>query len=192
MSPLPSPERRELLAVARRAIVEAVHHRPPPQVSLASPVLAQPSGAFVSLYQRGRLRGCIGQIEPTEPLAMAVARCAAAAAIEDPRFAPVRPEEIPELEIEISMLSPLAPLAPNEVEIGKHGLLITRGWLRGLLLPQVATQFHWTRERFLQETCRKAGLDPDAWQDSSARIEAFTAEVFSEAELHSEQRAQAS
>ena len=191
MSPLPSAERRELLTLARRAIVEAAHYRPSPQVALTSPTLAQPSGAFVSLHQHGRLRGCIGQVEPVEPLAATVARCAVAAAMEDPRFAAVRPEEIPDLEIEISVLSPLSSIGPEEIEIGKHGLLISRGFLRGLLLPQVATQLHWSRERFLQETCRKAGLDADAWQDPGTKIQAFTAEVFSEAGL-AEHHAQAS
>lgn len=192
MSPLPSDDRRALLALARRAIVEAVHHRPLPEASLTSPDLARPCGAFVSLHQRGRLRGCIGQIEAADPLAQTVARCAVAAAMEDPRFSPLRPEEVADLEIEISVLSPLASISPEQIEVGKHGLLVSRGWQRGLLLPQVATQYRWSGERFLQETCRKAGLDADAWKDPATHIEAFTAEVFSETELEAGQHAQAS
>jgi len=192
MSPLPSAERRALLALARSAIKAAVERRPPPELPSDFPLLAVPSGAFVSLHQRGRLRGCIGQIEARQPLVLTVAHCAIAAATEDPRFSPVTPEEVPGLEIEISLLSPLRPARPEEIEVGTHGLLISRGWQRGLLLPQVATQFHWTRERFLQETCHKAGLDADAWQDPGTRIEAFTAEVFSEAEMRAEHPAPSS
>jgi len=189
---LPSQERRELLALARQAILAAVHRTPPPDTLRVSPALTPPSGAFVTLQQGGRLRGCIGQVESAEPLADTVAHCAVAAAMEDPRFTPVRAEEIADLEIEISVLSPLAPVRPEEIEIGRHGLIVSRGRTRGLLLPQVAVEFHWARERFLQETCRKAGLEPSAWQDPAVRIEAFTAEVFSEADYRTEQHAQAS
>lgn len=192
MSPLPSEQRRALLDVARRAIVEAVHHRPLPEVPRAAPELMKPCGAFVSLHLRGRLRGCIGQVEAIEPLVAAVARCAVAAAVEDPRFDPVGPEEVPDLEIEISVLSPHHPIRPEEIEVGTHGLIVTQAWLRGLLLPQVAVEYRWSRERFLEETCRKAGLDGDAWKESDTQIEAFTAEVFSEANLPDKHRAQAS
>lgn len=180
-----------MLALARRAIEAAVERRPPPEVHFTMPVLAVPSGAFVSLHQRGRLRGCIGQIDARESLALTVARCAVAAAMEDPRFSPVTSDEVPGLEIEISVLSPLVPILPQQIEVGTHGLLVSRGWQRGLLLPQVATQFHWGRERFLQETCHKAGLDADAWQDPGTHLEAFTAEVFSEAEIRAEHPARA-
>jgi AmmeMemoRadiSam system protein A len=192
MSPLSSGDRRALLELARRAIVEAAHRRPVPPVLLHTPELARPGGAFVSLHQRGRLRGCIGQMEALEPLAQTVARCAAAAATEDPRFAPVQPQELDELEIEISVLSPLFPISPEQVEVGRHGLLVSRGWQRGVLLPQVAAEFRWTPQRFLEETCRKAGLEADALRDPATRIQAFTAEVFSEAETRSEPRARAS
>lgn len=178
-----------MLALARSAIEAAVLQRPLPDMHCTTPLLAAPSGAFVSLHQRGRLRGCIGQIDAREPLALTVAQCAVAASMEDPRFSPVTADELPGLELEISVLSPLAPIRPEEVEVGKHGLLVSRGWQRGLLLPQVATQFHWTRERFLQETCHKAGLDADAWKDPGTHIEAFTAEVFSEAEIRAEHSA---
>ena len=146
----------------------------------------------MSLHRRGHLRGCIGQIEAVDPLAETVARCAVASALEDPRFPPVRAEEIAELEIEISVLSPLTRITPEEIKVGTHGLLISCGAMRGLLLPQVATQYHWDRERFLGETCWKAGLERDAWKDPATRLEAFTAEVFSEADFRAEHKAQAS
>ena len=192
MSSLPNAERRALLALARRAIVEAVVNNRLLEIPSPAGALARPSGAFVTLHHHGRLRGCIGQIEPVDSLAATVARCAVSAALEDPRFHPVTPEELGELEIEVSILSPLQPIRPEQIEVGTHGLIVTRGRMRGLLLPQVATQYCWTRERFLEETCVKAGLERDDWKDPAARIDAFTAEVFSEAELRSEQEAQAS
>ncbi len=192
MSQLPSEDRRALLELARRAIVEAVRSGRRLEVPIPTGRLAECAGAFVTLRWRGRLRGCIGQVEPTEPLASTVARCAVAAAQEDPRFDPASPEELPELEIEISVLSLLEPIRPEEVEVGKHGLLVSRAGLRGLLLPQVATEYGWSRERFLEETCAKAGLDRGAWKDPATRMEAFTAEVFAEADFRVEQRAQAS
>jgi AmmeMemoRadiSam system protein A len=184
MSPLCSEDRRALLAQARRAIVEAVNSEPTAQVShqldADLPQTPQP-GAFVTLFHRGRLRGCVGQIETLEPLAEVVARCAVAAAREDPRFAPVAPPELSDLEIEISLLSPLEPIAPQAIEIGRHGLVIERGSRRGLLLPQVAAERHWQWPRFIEETCVKAGLSRDAWKDPATRAFAFTTEVFSEA-----------
>lgn len=115
-----------------------------------------------------------------------VAHCAKAAALEDPRFSPLSPQELVEIEIEISVLSPIEPIAPDQIESGKHGLVVTRGSIRGVLLPQVAAEFQWTAERFLEETCVKAGLERDAWKDAATQIEAFTAEVFSESEFRSE------
>lgn len=191
MSPLPSDDRRALLALARQAITAAVSKEPAP----ALPALAAdpgPCGAFVSLHIGGRLRGCIGMIESPGPLAETVARCAAAAALEDPRFDPVTPSEVPELEIEVSVLSPLRAARADEVEPGTHGLRIRRGYASGLLLPQVATRYHWSRERFLEETCHKAGLPPDAWRQPDTRIEVFTAEVFAETEFPAERRMPAS
>ena len=191
MSPLPNDERRALLETARRAIVELVQDErffiPP----ASSNTPAKSSGVFITLRRRGRLRGCIGQMDPVEPLLQAVAYCAGAAAREDRRFEAVRLEEVAELEIEISVLSPLARVVSEEIEVGRHGLLVTRGRQRGLLLPQVAAEHRWTRERFLEETCVKGGMDRDAWKESGTRIEAFTAEVFSEAEFRAESRSKA-
>jgi len=119
-------------------------------------------------------------VEAFEPLHESVARCAASAALRDPRFSPVLPEEFPELQIEVSVLSPPEPIRPEDVEIGKHGLLISQGSKRGILLPQVALGHKLSRERFLEETCRKASLPMQAWREPETQILGFTCEVFSE------------
>ena len=191
MSLLCSEDRRALLDLARHAVVEAVCHGrvlefPPP-----SGALAAPGRAFVTLHRSGQLCGCIGQVVPSDSLAATVVRCAIGAATKDPRFRPVRPEELAELEIELSILSPLEPIQPETIQVGRHGLMVARDQLRGVLLPQVAVEHRWTRDRFLEETCAKAGLPPDAWKDPATRVMAFTAEVFSEAEFRA-QRQQAS
>jgi uncharacterized protein len=183
MSPLRNEEKRALLEIARRAVSLIVTEQRELRVSSPAGSLALSSGAFVTLRQRGRLRGCIGRMESDDPLADVVAQCAAAAAKEDPRFSPLEAHELADLEIEISVLSQLELARPEHIEPGKHGLMISRGWLRGVLLPQVAIEHRWTRERFLEETCRKGGLDPEAWKDSETQIEIFTAEVFSESSI---------
>jgi len=140
----------------------------------------------VSLHRRGRLRGCVGQIMSNESLAATVAYCARAAALEDPRFDPVRPDELKEIAIELSVLSQLEPIAPGEIESGKHGLMVSNGRNRGILLPQVAGQFRWDGQRLLEETCVKAGLSRNAWKLPETRIQAFTAEIFREREVPAE------
>jgi AmmeMemoRadiSam system protein A len=188
MSPLHNEEKRTLLEFARIAVSSfAIDNREflPDLASLSSNLVA-PGATFVTLHSRRRLRGCIGRIVAIEPLAHVVVKCAVAAASEDPRFAPLRAEEVNELEIEISVLSSFEMVRPEQVELGRHGLMISRGSFRGVLLPQVAAEYRWTRERFLQETCLKAGLPPDAWKDSETRIEIFTAEVFREADFRAE------
>jgi AmmeMemoRadiSam system protein A len=184
MSSLADREKKLLLEVARRACTEAVERRDSPLDLSVSDALRRPGGAFVTLHRGSRLRGCIGQLPGGEPLIDVVAQCARSAALEDPRFSPVSPVEITEIDIEISVLSPLEEIVPEKIEAGKHGLVVSRGWQRGVLLPQVATQFGWTAERFLEETCVKAGFDRGAWKDSATRIQAFTAEVFSESALN--------
>lgn len=175
---------RYLLWLARRALEQ--HFRNAPLdlktlgASVPEPALAELGGAFVTLHRQGRLRGCIGYIQPTRPLYVTVAEAALDAAFHDPRFPPLEASELPEVEIEISLLSPCFDIRPEEVEVGQHGLIVSQGALRGLLLPQVATEYGWDREHFLEETCLKAGLAPDAWK-KGAHLEAFTAEVFSEA-----------
>jgi len=141
--------------------------------------LAEPRGAFTSLYLHGNLRGCVGYVLAVGSVYRAVAETARGAAFEDTRFYPVTLEEAPHLQIELSILSPPRPISPEVVEVGRHGLLITAGFRRGLLLPQVPVEHHWDRVTFLEQTCRKAGLPTDAWQTGAA-IEAFTAEVFGE------------
>ena len=176
-----------MLELARESIVEAVSHGQLPEKIPTSGMFAERRGAFVTLHVRGRLRGCIGVIEAEEALGEAVVRCAASAALQDARFSPLSQEELGDLEIEISLLSPLAPMVANDVEIGLHGLLITQGAKRGLLLPQVAAEHHLTREQFLEETCRKAGLDRAAWRHPDTKLSGFTCEVFSSGGLASRQ-----
>jgi AmmeMemoRadiSam system protein A len=180
MLSLSEAERRSLLELARRAIAEAVSLQKPAGGIPQSGVFGEKRGVFVTLHARGRLRGCIGVIEAFELLGESIARCAANAALRDPRFSPVRVEELPELEIEISLMSPLQPILPENIEIGKHGLLISQGSKRGLLLPQVAVEHKLGRDQFLEETCRKAGLNAKAWQEPDTQIFGFTCEVFSE------------
>ena len=183
MSPLADREKQLLLELARRALIAGVEKRESNQDFPDEENLLQPAGAFVTLHRRGRLRGCVGQLPSKDPLVEVVAHCAKAAALEDPRFKPVRSEEVAELEIELSILSALEDVTLEKIEAGKHGLVVSRGWQRGVLLPQVATEFRWQAARFLEETCVKAGLERQAWKDPHTRIQAFTAEVFSESAL---------
>ena len=174
-------ERRLLLGLAHRAIQAALEDEP---LDLTPPSghLGEPRGAFTTLHLGGQLRGCVGYVVAVHPLYRTVAETAVAAALHDTRFHPVSEEEAPHLEIEISVLSPLRPIQPREIEIGRHGLVVGRGHQRGLLLPQVPLEYGWNVETFLQETCHKAGLPGDAWQ-RGATIEGFTAEIFSDKEL---------
>ncbi len=174
-----SPEERALLLrLAHDSISSALQRR---EISLDPPTphLAEPRGAFTSLYLQDELRGCVGYILPTCSVFRAVAETARAAAFDDNRFPPVTQEEAPHLQIELSILSPAQPLAAEEIVVGRHGLLISGHGRRGLLLPQVPVERAWDRTTFLEQTCRKAGLPLDAWQ-KGATIEAFTAEVFGE------------
>lgn len=176
-------ERFVLLRLAHEAILSALEKRDIP-LQPPTPHLGEPRGAFTSLYLRGELRGCVGYVLAVSPVYRAVADTARAAAFEDTRFHPVTMEEAPGLAIELSILSPPQPIALDAIEIGRHGLLVSMAGHRGLLLPQVPTEHHWDRETFLAQTCRKAGLPPDAWKHG-AKIEAFTAEVFGEKSSHS-------
>ena len=231
--PLTAAEQQELLQYARAAIVQAVCCGDLPRVLRHDGIFAERRGVFVTLHLLQRLRGCIGVIETEEHLGSSLVRCAASAALADPRFPPVRQEELSALHIEISLLSAPEPIQPEQIEIGRHGLLVvsspTRSHLdrevsegsafpspgapplvgkggssvlgpsvkRGLLLPQVAVEHHFTVEQFLAETCRKADLPPDAWRaaaapdasrascsDAASQVElfAFTCQIFSEAE----------
>jgi AmmeMemoRadiSam system protein A len=176
-----SPEERaQLLQLAHESIVWALEDR---KLSLTPPTahFAEPRGAFTSLYLQGKLRGCVGYVLPVSSVYQAVADTARAAAFEDTRFCPVKLEEARNLAIELSILSRPKPIAPEEVVIGRDGLLVGMSGYRGLLLPQVAVEHSWDRETFLEQTCQKAGLSRDAWR-KGASVEAFTAEVFGDKE----------
>jgi AmmeMemoRadiSam system protein A len=192
MSSLTESQKRLLLDTARRSIVAAVEGRDSPEILGANDELRKPAGAFVTLHRAGRLRGCIGQLPGKDALVDVVMRCAALAALEDPRFSRVRKDELLDLDIEISVLSELAEIEPQNVVVGKHGLLVSRDWERGVLLPQVAAEMRWDAERFLEETCAKAGLLPKAWKEPGTRIQAFTADVFSESDLRARETSRAS
>jgi len=171
-------ERSEMLRWAREAVSAAVLGE---ALGTGAPTehLGERRGAFTSLHTNRKLRGCIGFVEPLYPLWQTVYETARAAATQDPRFLPIGADELTHLAVEISVISALRPIEPCHVEVGKHGLLISRGNRRGLLLPQVAAGAGWTAEEFLAQTCIKAGLPPDTWR-AGAKVEAFTAEVFGE------------
>jgi AmmeMemoRadiSam system protein A len=185
MSRLSSDECRALLNLARRAISSAVIEKRILDLDFPScpSVFTEPAGAFVTLHRNGQLRGCVGQVESPDPLAETVARAAINAALHDSRFPAVEASEVSSLEIEISVLGRPEPITPEEILLGRHGLLIVKGEHRGLLLPQVASERRWSSQRFLEETCVKADLPRDAWREPSTRIFAFAAEVFSDTSL---------
>lgn len=183
MSPLSNDDRLTLVDIARRAISSAVLDRSIPDFPGFVGALSGPRGAFVTLHLAGNLRGCVGQVENPGPLADVVARSAINAALNDTRFPSVRPDELAQMEIEISVLSALERILPEAIVAGRHGLLVVSGPARGLLLPQVASERNWTARRLLEETCQKAGLPSDAWRDPATEIYGFTAEIFSERDL---------
>jgi len=180
-----SPEERELLLrLAHDAILSAIEGRELETSAWSdhlSEHLSEPRGAFTTLYAEGKLRGCVGYPTALLPLHRTVIETARAAAFDDPRFAPVTRIEVPELRLSISVLSPLRSILADEIEVGRHGLLISGGAHRGLLLPQVPLEHGWDRITFLEQTCRKASLPLDAWRNPQVTIEAFTAEVFADA-----------
>jgi AmmeMemoRadiSam system protein A len=176
-------QRKKLLEIARSSIETALRGgRTEIDESSLDELLKAPSGAFVTLRTRsGDLRGCIGSLHPVAPLFRAVSSNANNAAFHDPRFDPVTADEIRELEIEISVMGPIERVArPEEIKVGRDGLIVSHGRNAGLLLPQVATEYGWDRNTFLQQTCVKAGLPPDTWRAADCRLEKFEAEVFGE------------
>lgn len=179
MPSLSDDNRLALLRLAREAVTQAVSVGQLPAQIPGHGVFAEKQGVFVTLHVRERLRGCIGVVEPDHPLGESIVRCAASAA-QDPRFLRVQAEDLPDLQVEISLLSAPLPILLEEIEIGRHGLLVVRGRQRGLLLPQVGTAHGLTPEQFLAETCRKAQLPPDAWRAPDAQVFGFTCEVFSD------------
>jgi AmmeMemoRadiSam system protein A len=173
-------QKKTLLGIARASLVAHLSGQTP--VGLPVGDLPEATGVFVTLKKRGTLRGCLGVLELRASLAEEVARCARDAASVDPRFPPIAGGELADTALEISVLGvlePIDPLSPADIEIGRHGLVVEQGHRRGLLLPQVAVEWGWTREQFLTQTCRKAGLAPDAWRNG-ARVFRFDAQVFAE------------
>jgi AmmeMemoRadiSam system protein A len=180
LAPLTVDEGALLLRLARTAVTTRLAGLPTPEPPVMAARLREAQGAFVTVHLQGRLRGCIGVIQPREPLWRVVLHCALAAGFEDPRFPPLEPREEPGLAFEISVLSPpRAVRDPSEIRIGSDGLVVTLGRRQGLLLAQVAVEHGWDVTGFLRQTCHKAGLEEDAWM-RGARIEAFESQVFSE------------
>jgi len=177
---LTADERQALLRAARESIA-AHFERRRPELPAATGALGENRGAFVTLHRRdGELRGCVGMMLSERPLLETVARMAVASATEDGRFEPVTRPELAGLTIEISALGPLEPIRPEDVEVGRHGLLLSYAGRRGVLLPQVPVEHGWDRETFLAHTCRKAGLPADTWRRPGVELLGFTATVFGE------------
>jgi AmmeMemoRadiSam system protein B/AmmeMemoRadiSam system protein A len=177
-------EKRQLMEIAKKSIDAAVRGQKIPTFKVDAPVLLEKRGAFVTLNKHNRLRGCIGYITAFKSLYLTVSEMAQAAALRDPRFPAVKPAELKDLEIDISVLTPIRECTNvEEIEVGKHGIIIERGHSSGLLLPQVATEQNWDRVTFLEHTCTKAGLPRNAWQEPGTVIKIFSADVFTEADL---------
>lgn len=184
MAMLNEQEKMELLRLARLTLEGYLRDRRFAAVEPAHARLREKGGAFVTLEKHGELRGCIGHLAADKPLFLTVQQMAIEAATGDPRFAAVTADEVPDLEIEISVLAGFRKIAgASEIKIGEHGLIVGDGRRRGLLLPQVASREGWNAPTFLSATCRKAGLPMNAWQKPGLTIEIFTAEVFSEKDL---------
>lgn len=179
---LTDAQRTTLLRIARESIAAAFEgRRAVLDESQLDDDLRRPAGAFVTLTEDDELRGCIGSIVAREPLVRAVASSAVAAAFRDPRFDPLEPPELARVHLEISVMGPIEEVSDvATIEVGRDGLIVSRGNRAGLLLPQVATEYGWDRLQFLEQTCRKAGLPSDAWKAPGTKIEKFSAEVFGE------------
>mgnify|MGYP001618442073 CR=1 FL=1 len=179
---LNTKQKKRLLEIARKTIEEYLKSGKRPDFSENDPRLTAISGAFVTLNKHGELRGCIGNIIGQKPLYETVRDMAIESATADPRFQPVTKEELKDVEIEISVLSPLRKISDiSEFELGKHGVIVKSGWNQGVFLPQVALETGWSKEEFLSNLCaHKAGLSPDAWKNPKTEIHIFSAIVFSE------------
>jgi AmmeMemoRadiSam system protein A len=176
---LTEEEKTRLHDIARQSIAAGLAGRRPQPLTDVGGVLEEPRGAFVTLHLGGALRGCIGLIEAVKPLAETIQEMAYAAAFSDPRFPPLTAREFQDVNLEISVLSPLRRIKKvHEIQVGVHGLYIRQGSRRGLLLPQVATEYHWDRETFLNQTCHKAGLPATAWKEPQTEIYLFSADIF--------------
>ena len=172
-------EKKTLHEIVKTVVESKARKKTVPEFKVDTPALKENRGAFVTITKKGQLRGCIGYIEGRGPLHKTIEEMAEAAAFRDPRFSPVGEKELPDLEYEISVLTPLRRITDvGEIEVGKHGIYIKRGWNSGLLLPQVATEYAWDRQTFLEHTCQKAGLPTNAWKDKTAEIYIFSADIF--------------
>lgn len=180
--PLSADEKRFLLALSRQTLIVYLRNGSLPEYAAPSGALREPRATFVTLRRRadGELRGCRGQRVAIQPLVESVVHMTVASAVDDPRFAPVTPAEVPGLHIEISALTLPVPVRPEQVVVGRHGLIVSAGRAAGLLLPQVPLEYGWGREQFLQAVCEKAGLPRHAWRVAGVRLEAFEAEVWEE------------
>jgi len=179
-------QKKSLLQVARKVVEAAVRREPINDFESEDPLFSEKRGCFVTIHNHGQLRGCIGQFQPDKSLLKTI-KDMAIAATRDGRFTanPVTPTELSEIDIEISVLSPLEPTDdPLSLELGKHGIYIKRGFAGGCFLPQVANETGWTKEEFLSNCCgHKAGLPPDAWKESDTQVLLFTADVFGEKDV---------
>ena len=178
IKPLELDDRDDLLDLARKAILSHLQRGGLPDMDFPEGPLHAELGAFVSLHLNGELRGSVGRLEGEGPLYRTVAEMAVAAATEDARFEPLPAADLRRTEIEISVLGPLKPSRPEDIEIGTHGLYVVHGRYRSVLLPQVPAQFGWSRDEFLAQGCRKAGLADDAWKHKETMLLTFTAQVF--------------
>ncbi len=182
-SGLSDGEKKELLALARKTIKNVLQDKTLPNPKYKFPLFKEKRGAFVTLNKNRMLRGCIGYIFAIKPLEDTIIDMAQAAAFRDPRFPPLVMDEFEDLEVEISVLTPIREIKDvEEIEVGKHGIIIERRGNSGLLLPQVATEYGWDRTTFLEHTCQKAGLPKDSWKKKGTIIKIFSADVFHEEE----------
>lgn len=173
-------EKEELLRISREAlechVVRGIKLRPKP----SQPTLVEPRAAFVGLHVGKHLRGCVGTFDASRPICETVVEMTQAAASHDQRFAPVTAAELPKIDIEISVLGQFETISdPSDIVIGRHGLVVSQGRRRGVLLPQVPVEFRWEVDEFLRQTCRKAGLPDDAWKHPDTQLQRFSAQVFS-------------
>ncbi|MEE8382489.1 MAG: AmmeMemoRadiSam system protein B [Thermodesulfobacteriota bacterium] len=178
-SGLTDEEKEILHKIARAAIASRCTGGKYPEIKFTSKTLKEKRGAFVTLHKRGNLRGCIGYIRAQKPLHETIKEMALAAAFQDNRFNPVKKDELKDIDIEISVLTPLKKIdSIEEIEVGRHGIYITKGYHSGILLPQVATEYGWDRNKFLEHTCTKAGLPTDAWKKKDTEIYIYSADIF--------------
>jgi uncharacterized protein len=173
-------EQTDLLALARATIIAHINHNPLPAPQRPGKGLELQNGCFVTIKQHGDLRGCIGTFTSSNPLWKTIQEMAVSAATRDPRFYPMKPTDLNDFSLEISVLSPMQQISSiNEIQIGTHGLFLRKGFSQGVLLPQVATEYGWDRETFLRHTCLKAGLPENGWE-KDCELFIFSALVFGE------------